>query len=98
MAYDEIRVVYESMEEMCQTFNQGVEQLQDTNQEVQSLASMMEDGALLGRGGDAFVDAIRGKLTPAISRLTEKFEELRDDVQAAKQYAEEADKRSKGMF
>ena len=98
MAYDEIRVVYESMEEMCQTFNQGIEQLQDTNQEVQSLASMMEDGALLGRGGVAFVDAIRGKLTPAISRLTEKFEELRDDVQAAKQYAEEADKRSKGMF
>lgn len=98
MAYDEIRVVYESMEEMCQSFNQGIEQLQDTNQEMQALAGMMEDGALLGSGGAAFVDAIRGKLTPAISRLTEKFEELRDDVQAAKQYAEEADKSSKGMF
>lgn len=98
MAYDEIRVVYESMEEMCQVFNQGIEQFQDTNQEMQTLAGMMEDGALLGNGGSAFVEAIRGKLTPAISRLTEKFEELRDDVQAAKQYAEEADKRSKGMF
>lgn len=98
MAYDEIRVVYESMDEMCQTFNQGMEQLEDTNKEVQALAAMMEDGALLGRGGVAFVEAIRSKLAPAIMRLSEKFEELRDDVQDAKEYAEAADEQVKGMF
>ena len=98
MATDEIRVVYELMEEMSQTFDAGVEQLQDTMQEMQSVASTLEDGALLGDGGDAFKDAIRGKLCPAIGRLTDKFSELKEDVVAAKNYAEEADKQSKGMF
>ena len=95
---DEIRVVYELMDEMSHTFRQGVEQLQDTMQEMQSLANTMEEGALLGRGGVAFCDAIRSKLSPAIGRLTDKFEELDEDVRKAKEYAEEADKQSKGMF
>lgn len=98
MAYDEIRVVYDSMDDMSQTFRQGVEQLQDTMQEMQSIANVLEEGALLGRGGEAFVDAIRSKLAPAMSRLTDKFEELDKDVQDAKNYAQEADKQSKGMF
>lgn len=96
--YDEIRVVYESMDEMSQTFRQGVEQLQDTMQEMQTVANTLEEGALLGAGGEAFVDAIRSKLAPALSKLTEKFEELDKDVQEAKRYAQEADKRSAGMF
>jgi WXG100 family type VII secretion target len=98
MANDEIRVVDESMDEMAQTFNQGVEQLQDTLQEMQTITNVLEEGALLGRGGDAFKEALRGKLSPTLSKLTEKFEELRDDVLAAKQYAEEADRQSKSMF
>lgn len=98
MAHDEIRVVYESMDEMSKTFRQGVEQMQDTMQEMQAVASTLEEGALLGQGGEAFVDAIRSKLSPALSRLTEKFEELDKDVQDAKRYAEQADKQSKGMF
>ena len=98
MAYDEIRVVYESMDDMSQTFRQGVEQLQDTMQEMQNIANVLEEGALLGRGGEAFVEAIRSKLAPALTRLTEKFEELDKDVQAASQYAREADNTSKGMF
>ena len=98
MAYDEIRVVYESMDDMSQTFRQGVEQLQDTMQEMQNIAKVLEEGALLGRGGEAFVEAIRSKLAPALTRLTEKFEELDKDVQAASQYAREADNTSKGMF
>lgn len=98
MAYDEIRVVYELMDDMSTTFNQSVEQLQDTNQEMQMIATVMEDGALLGMGGDAFVEAIRGKLSPAIAKLTEKMDELNQDVQAAKQYAQEADKESSAQF
>jgi WXG100 family type VII secretion target len=95
---DEIRVVYELMDEMSHTFQQGAEQLQDTMQEMQNIANMLEEGALVGQGGDAFVDALRSKLCPAIGRLTEKFKELDGDVRAAKQYAQEADKKSKGMF
>ena len=50
---DEIRVVYPDMEEMSRTFQRGAEQLKDTMQEMQNIASVLEDGALLrfGRPG-----------------------------------------------
>lgn len=89
---DEIRVVPELMDNMTQTFLQGVEQLQDTMQEMQRIANTLEDGALLGEGGQAFTDAIRSKLCPAISRLTDKFQELAEDVRTAKEaIVQEAD-------
>ncbi len=95
---DEIRVVYPDMEDMCRAFQQGVEILQDTLSESMAIANMLEEGALLGEGGSAFVDAIQGKLSPAISRLIEKFKELDTDVTAAMRYAQEADRTAKGQF
>ena len=48
---DEIKLVYATAEDMIHTFQQGVEQLQNTNQQMQAVAGMLEEGALLGRGG-----------------------------------------------
>lgn len=98
MAYDEIKLDYPTAEEMIRIFQQGGEQLQDTMQKMQSLAMMLEDGALLGNGGKAFVDAIRSQMCPALGRLTDKFQELGGDVQAAIDFMKEADTSSKGMF
>jgi len=98
MSYDVIKLDYELADEMIATFQQGVEQLQDTMQEMQHIANMLEEGALLGQGGQAFTDAIRNKLAPALSRLTDKFQELSEDVKAAKQYMMEADRESKAQF
>lgn len=95
---DIIKMEYELMEEMGQTFLQAVEQLQDTMQEMQSIANILEGGALLGQGGAAFTDALRGKLSPAISRLIEKCEELSGDVQGAMQDMKEADATSAQQF
>jgi WXG100 family type VII secretion target len=88
---DQIRMDYELMDNMRQAFLQGVEQLQDTMQEMQSIANTLEDGALLGQGGDAFTDAIRGQLCPAISRLTERLDSLAIRVEQAKTEMQEAD-------
>jgi WXG100 family type VII secretion target len=95
---DEIKLVYATAEDMIHTFQQGVEHLENTLQEMQSVANTLEDGALLGQGGEAFTDAIRSKLAPAISRLTDKYKELAGDVQQAIQYMQEADKTSAGKF
>ena len=95
---DEIRVVYPDMEDMSRTFQRGAEQLRDTMAEMQNIAGTLEDGALLGLGGQAFVEAIRSKLCPAIDRLAQKFDELDRDVKAAVRYAQQADRQSKGMF
>jgi len=98
MSTDIIKLDYGLAEEMINTFKQGVEQLQDTMQEMQTLANTLEEGALLGQGGDAFVDAIRSKLCPAIAKLTEKFNELADDVAQAVRFMQEADRASKSQF
>ena len=95
---DEIRVVYPDMEEMSRTFQQGSEQLRETMQEMQAIATALEDGALLGLGGQAFVEAIRSRLCPATDRLADKFKELDVDVRAAMRYAMQADIESKQKF
>lgn len=95
---DIIKMDYGLMEDMSQTFKQGVEQLQDTNQVMQNIANELEDGALLGRGGVAFTEAIRDKLCPAIARLTDKFEELAGDIQKAMEDMRSADTTSERMY
>jgi WXG100 family type VII secretion target len=95
---DEIKLVYATAEDMIRIFEQGVEQLENTMQEMQSIANTLEDGALLGRGGEAFTDAIRSKLCPAISRLNDKFQELAGDVQKAIDYMQQADRTSASKF
>lgn len=95
---DEIKLVYQTAEDMIRIFEQGVEQLENTMQEMQGIANTLEEGALLGRGGEAFTDAIRSKLCPAISRLNDKFQELAGDVQKAIDYMQQADRTSAGKF
>lgn len=98
MSNEIIKMDYGLMEDMNRTFSQGVEQLQDTMQAMQHIATEMEDGALLGQGGAAFTDALRDKLSPAISRLIEKFEELAADINAAVEDMRSADESSQRMF
>lgn len=95
---DIIKMDYGMMEDMAKTFLQGVEQLEDTNQEMQSIANAMEDGALLGQGGQAFTDAIRTKLCPAIARLTDKYQELAQDIQQAMSDMKSADTDSERLY
>jgi WXG100 family type VII secretion target len=95
---DIIKMDYGMMADMSQTFKQGVEQLQDTNQVMQNIANELEDGALLGRGGVAFTEAIRGKLCPAIARLTDKFGELAEDIQKAMDDMRSADNTTERMY
>lgn len=94
----DIQMDYGLMEEMSKGFQAGIEQLQDTLQEMQSIANTLEDGALLGDGGEAFTAAIRNKLCPAITRLSEKFEELSGDVIAAMGDIQEAEREVVGKF
>jgi len=95
---DIIKMEFDLMEDMNKIFLQGVEQLQDTMSAMQSIANELEGGALLGRGGAAFADALRNKLCPAISRLDEKFNELAGDIMAAMQDMKSADASSERLY
>ncbi len=78
-----IRMDYDLMERTAHEFRLGAQQLENTMQVVRSIADALENGALLGKTGDAFSDALRCRLTPAISRLRDKFYELEGDIQGA---------------
>jgi WXG100 family type VII secretion target len=98
MSNDVIKLDYGLAEDMIRVFNEGAEQLQDTMQEMQSIANTLEEGALLGRGGSAFTDCLRSRLCPSISRLTEKFHELAGDVQAAIELMRQAEEEARRRF
>lgn len=95
---DIIKMDYGMMREMAQTFLQGANQLDETMSEMKSIAQALEGGALLGRGGDAFVDAINTKLCPGITRLKDKFEELAQDVLKAMEDMQSADNTTERMY
>ena len=80
---DEIKLVYATAEDMIHAFQQGVEQLDNTMQEMQSIANTLEDGALLGRGGEAFTDAIEQKVV-----AEQNLQRARTDAQRAATEAE----------
>ena len=95
---DEIKMDYPLMEDMKRTFQAGREQLQDTMNELKGIADKLEDGALLGQAGGAFVDAVRGTLISAVQKLNDKFEELEEDLQNAVDKMHEAEEKAKTSF
>jgi uncharacterized protein YukE len=85
MSKPDVRMNYGSMEKMEKAFKQAGQQIEETSRQMEQLAKMMEDGALLGTGGDAFRDAIRGKLVKRMKVLSDKMKELEQDVRGAVQ-------------
>jgi len=95
---DIIKMDYRLIADMIRTFSRGQARLEETRQEMESIALELDDGALLGRGGSTLSDALRTKLNPSITRLHDKFHELAADVQQAMDEMQAADQSSKGMF
>ena len=98
---DDENVTYMSrpdVEEMVSIFRAGVEELQNIQSEMQAIANTLEGGALLGHGGEIFVNTIRTKLCPAISRLEQKFGEEATDVENAIRTILEGDQSAASRF
>lgn len=98
MAGEKIKLNYDQADKMAKTFKAGAQQLQQTMQEMQNIAQTLEEGALLGRGGKAYADAIKQNLCPSIKKLSEKYNELERDVHAAIKFMRQADAESKQQF
>lgn len=76
-----IRIEFQAIEDMIKTCNNAAQSLDDTSQQMKSVATTFEGGVFLGQAGEAYVDAIRTGLIPSISRLSEKFIEIAGDLQ-----------------
>lgn len=82
---DIIKMNYPLMDDMAQAFAQGSEMLETALSEVNSIAQLIADGALLGLGGDAFEEACRNTLATRLRKMMEKFNELQQDILSAKE-------------
>jgi WXG100 family type VII secretion target len=94
----DVQMNYETMEEMAKIFKNGQNQLADTMKAMEGLAQSMEDGALLGEGGDKFADALRSRLAPRIKKLSDKFGELNGDIMGAVKDLRDEDKEAASRF
>jgi len=81
----DVKMNYGSMEKMQSAFKQAHTQLNESMTEMKKLAKMMEDGALVGDGGTAFMDAINRKLMKRMKALHEKMMQMEKDIQGAVQ-------------
>ena len=79
----DVQMDYDMMEDMARLFRDGSQQIGDTIQAMQAIAGRLEDGALLGKGGDALAEAIRNRLNARLGRLQDKLDELSGDVYGA---------------
>jgi len=79
----DVQMDYDLMEDMARLFREGSQHLDDLQRSMQNIAGRLEGGVLLGRGGDAFAQAIRGNLNPRIRALQDKLDELGMDVYGA---------------
>lgn len=87
----EIKMDYQMMAEMKDTFQKSAEELDDTLHQMEKVAEMLEGGGLIGEGGSAFTDAVRNALNPKIKELMQKFEEIQRDIGNAVEAMQQSD-------
>jgi WXG100 family type VII secretion target len=98
MAHDIIHIDFPKAEEMRKTFKASSQQLDQTIKEMQAIATTLEQGALLGTGGKAYVEAIKTRLIPSLNKFKTKMNELDEDVKAAVDYMKQADAEARGSM
>ena len=89
---------YQTMREMNKEFTAAQAQLQDTLTAVKKLGKDIEGGALQGQAGQTFQAALNGPLTKALQKLSEKMKELADDIEGARAFYEDGEKKSQSRF
>ena len=79
----DVQMDYDLMEDMARLFRDGAQQLEDLRSHMEAVAGRLEDGALLGKGGNALAEALRQRLNQRIASLQDKLSELSMDVYGA---------------
>ena len=79
----DVKMNYDSMERMQKAFHAAHQQVNDTMREMEKIAKSMEDGALVGDAGKAFVEAIRSKLLKRMKVIADKMQEMEKDIHGA---------------
>ena len=77
---DKIKLNYPQMEEMAQHLKSVEQRLLQTTRLARSAGQEMQGGAMVGDAGEAFVNALNSAFVPGVTKLSQKFGEVSDDV------------------
>jgi WXG100 family type VII secretion target len=94
---EKIRVNYPALEDMAKHCQMVAGQLQQTAQLANKIAAQMQNGALVGKPGDAYVQAL-GVLAQRTMKLSGKFVEVSNDIKQAMSDMQAADSAAGGNF
>jgi hypothetical protein len=79
----DVRMNYESMEAMSRAFEAMAAELEASGRNLADAATRMEGGALRGKAGDIFVEAIRSVLLVRMAALGHRMTKLSGGIQGA---------------
>lgn len=94
---DKIRANYPAMEDMAKHCQMVAQQLQQTASLANKIAAQMQNGALVGKPGDAYVQAL-GQLQQRTMKLSGKFIEVANDIKQAMSDMQAADSTAGNKF
>jgi hypothetical protein len=98
MAKPDVRMNYESMEKMARAFNYAAYELFQSIGSMKKIVQMLEGGALLGKGGSAFADAVQSQLIPSMQVLHDKCKEMEGDIEAAVKFTRDGVESARSKF
>ena len=98
MAGDVIKMNKPKMEAMSQAFRQSGQTIGEVSAEMQKVAGMLEEGALLGEGGNMLAEVVGSTLIQVLQKIQDKFEELDKDILGALEDMYGADDTTAGLF
>jgi len=94
---DKIRVNYPALEDMAKHCQMVAQHLQQTAALANKIGAQMQNGALVGRPGDVFVQAL-GQLQNRTMKLSGKFIEVSNDIKQAVSDMQAADSAAGAKF
>lgn len=94
----DVQMNFNTMGDAKNAFKAAHQQLNESMDEMKKISKMMQDGALVGDGGTAFVDAINGPLLKRMTALSEKMAELEQDIDGAVVATRDGIKTAKSRF
>lgn len=98
MAGDIIKMNRAKMDAMSQAFRTSGQTVQEVTAEMQKVAQLLSEGALLGEGGNALAEVVGNNLVQVLNRIREKFEELDGDILVALDEMYGADSDTAGLY
>ena len=94
---NKIRVNYPALEDMAKHCKTVAEKLQQTATLANKIGAQMQNGALVGKPGDTFVEAL-GQLQQSTMKLSGKFVEVSNDIKQAISDMQTADNTAGSKF